>query len=167
MVAVGDPALHAEAIHIAAATGRQVIDAADDAQLARHAPKALALLIDDLRAPSLGTHPRGPNVFTVVEDTASTALREDCYALPAQAVDVLRGDLNDSADGAPPQLRTDLLKLHQLAMAAFNEGSRSRVAELFDLAVDLQDQVDHLMTSLEQVQETLSRLTALYPESLS
>ena len=77
------------------------------------------------------------------------------------AVDVLRGDLNDSADGAPPQLRTDLLKLHQLAMAAFNEGSRSRVAELFDLAVDLQDQVDHLMTSLEQVQETLSRLTAL------
>ncbi|WP_329100047.1 transposase [Pseudomonas aeruginosa] len=83
------------------------------------------------------------------------------------AVDVLRGDLNDSADGAPPQLRTDLLKLHQLAMAAFNEGSRSRVAELFDLAVDLQDQVDHLMTSLEQVQETLSRLTALYPESLS
>ena len=83
------------------------------------------------------------------------------------AVDVLRGDLNDSADGAPPQLRTDLLKLHQLAMAAFNEGSRSRVAELFDLAVDLQDQVDHLMTSLEQVQETLSRLTALCPESLS
>ena len=61
------------------------------------------------------------------------------------AVDVLRGDLNDSADGAPPQLRTDLLKLHQLAMAAFNEGLRSRVAELFDLAVDLQDQVDHLM----------------------
>ncbi|XDJ36631.1 MAG: transposase (plasmid) [Burkholderia sp.] len=79
-------------------------------------------------------------------------------------VDVLRGDLND---GAPPQLRTDLLKLHQLAMAAFNEGSRSRVAELFDLAVDLQDQVDYLMTSLEQVQETLSRLTALYSESLS
>ncbi|RCI72257.1 transposase [Pseudomonas aeruginosa] len=83
------------------------------------------------------------------------------------AVDVLRGDLNDGADGTPPQLRTDLLKLHQLAMAAFNEGSRSRVAELFDLAVDLQDQVDHLMTSLEQVQETLPRLTALYPESLS
>lgn len=85
----------------------------------------------------------------------------------AGASPLVRGDLNDSADGAPPQLRTDLLKLHQLAMAAFNEGSRSRVAELFDLAVDLQDQVDHLMTSLEQVQETLSRLTALYPESLS
>nr|WP_262377480.1 transposase [Pseudomonas veronii] len=82
-------------------------------------------------------------------------------------MDVLRGDLNDSADGRPPQLRTDLLKLHQLAMAVFNEGSRSRIAELFDFAVDLQDQVDHLMTSLAQVQEPFSQLTALYPESLS
>ncbi|MBT2375510.1 transposase [Pseudomonas fluorescens] len=83
------------------------------------------------------------------------------------AVDMLRGDLSDSEDGGPPQLRTDLLKLHQLAMAVFNEGSRSQVADLFEFAVDLQDQVDHLMTSLEQVQETLSQLTTLYPESLS
>lgn len=67
----------------------------------------------------------------------------------------------------PPQLRTNLLKLHQLAMAVFNEGARGQVAELFDFAVDLQDQVDHLMASLEQVQETLSQLTALYPESRS
>ncbi len=70
------------------------------------------------------------------------------------AVDVLRGDLNDSADGAPPQPRC-------------HPRCPVQDAELFDLAVDLQDQVDHLMTSLEQVQETLSRLTALYPESLS
>jgi hypothetical protein len=52
-------------------------------------------------------------------------------------------------------------------MAVFNEGSRSRVDELFELAVDLEDQVHSLMTSLEQVQETLSQLTTLYPESLS
>lgn len=83
------------------------------------------------------------------------------------AVDVLREDLNDSEDGGPPQLRSDLLKLHQLAMAVFNEGSRSQVADLFEFAVDLEDQVHGLMTSLEQVQETLSRLTVLYPESLS
>ncbi|AVX93411.1 transposase [Pseudomonas putida] len=83
------------------------------------------------------------------------------------AVDVLRCDLNDSEHGGPPQLRTDLLKLHQLAMAVFNEGSRSRVDELFELAVDLEDQVHSLITSLEQVQETLSQLTTLYPESLS
>ncbi|WP_286205693.1 septum site-determining protein Ssd [Corynebacterium afermentans] len=90
VVAVADPALHSEAIHIAAATGRKVIDAADDTQLARHAPKAHALLIDDLRAPSLHPQPRGPNVFTVVADTAPAATREDVFALPAQATDVLR-----------------------------------------------------------------------------
>jgi hypothetical protein len=83
------------------------------------------------------------------------------------AVDELRSDLNDSEDGAPPQLRDDLLKLHQLAMAVINQGSRSQVADLFDLAVDLEDQVLGMMTALEQVQETLSQLSALYPESLS
>ena len=70
--------------------GRKVIDAADDTQLARHAPKAHALLIDDLRAPSLHPQPRGPNVFTVVADTAPAATREGVFALPAQAADVLR-----------------------------------------------------------------------------
>ena len=33
------------------------------------------------------------------------------------AVDELRNDLNDGEYATPPQLRTDLLKLHQLAMA--------------------------------------------------
>ena len=83
------------------------------------------------------------------------------------AVDELRSDLNDNEDGAPPQLRDDLLKLHQLAMAVINQGSRSQVADLFDLAADLEDQVLGMMIALEQVQETLSQLTALYPESLS
>jgi hypothetical protein len=82
------------------------------------------------------------------------------------AVDELRDDLNDGEDGRPPQLRTDLLKLHGLAMAVFNEGGRSQVAKLFDFAMDLEDQVNHLVTTLEQVQDTLSHLTALYPESL-
>jgi hypothetical protein len=40
------------------------------------------------------------------------------------AVDELRDDLNDGEYATPPQLRTDLLKLHQLAMAVINEGSR-------------------------------------------
>jgi hypothetical protein len=83
------------------------------------------------------------------------------------AVDEMRGDLNDGEDGSPPQLRSDLLKLHQLAMAVVNSGARHQVAELFDLAGELEDQVFGLMTSLEQVQNTLSQLTALYPESLS
>jgi len=44
------------------------------------------------------------------------------------AVDELRADLNDGGYATPPQLRPDLLKLHQLAMAVINEGSRSQVA---------------------------------------
>ena len=82
------------------------------------------------------------------------------------AVDNLRDDLNDTEDGGPPQLRIDLLKLHQLAMAVFNEGSRSQVADLFEFAVELENQVLGMMSSLEQVQETLSQLTELYPKSL-
>ncbi len=83
------------------------------------------------------------------------------------AVDELRGELNDGEDGGPPQLRADLLKLHQLAMAVINQGSRSQVADLFEFAVDLEDQVLGMTNALEQVQDTLSQLTALYPESLS
>jgi hypothetical protein len=83
------------------------------------------------------------------------------------AVDFLRGELSDDENFSPPQLRTNLLRLHQLAMAVFNEGSRSQVEDLFNFAVELDDQVSDIMTALEQVQETLSELTALYPESLS
>jgi hypothetical protein len=82
------------------------------------------------------------------------------------AVDELRGDLNDGEDGNPPQLRTGLLKLHQLAMVVFKEGSRSQVADLFEFTVDLEDQVFSMMNALEQVQEILSQLTELCPGSL-
>ena len=83
------------------------------------------------------------------------------------AVDELRGELNDGEDGSPPQLRSDLLKLHQLAMAVINQGARGRVADLIELAVELEVQVASMATALEEVQETPTQLTALYPESLS
>jgi hypothetical protein len=37
------------------------------------------------------------------------------------AIDEMRVDLSDGEYGEPPQIRTDLLELHQLAMAVFNE----------------------------------------------
>lgn len=83
------------------------------------------------------------------------------------AIDKIRGSLGDAENGDPPQLRTDLVRSHQLAMAVFNQGVRGQVAKMFDSAADLDDQVFELMTSLKQVQKTLSQLTALYPESLS
>ena len=83
------------------------------------------------------------------------------------AIDDLRDHLNDGDYGAPPQLRTDLLRLHQVAMEVINQGSRSQVAKLFDRAMEIEDQVFDMMRSLENVQETLAQLTALYPSSLS
>ena len=59
------------------------------------------------------------------------------------------------------------LKLHELAMAVVNNGSRSQASKMFDLAMDLDEQVSHMMNELEKVQDTLAKLVALYPESLS
>ena len=79
------------------------------------------------------------------------------------AIDEMRDHLNDRQDGAPPELRTDLLRLHGLAMAAINNGSRSRVLELFDLASDIDERVGLLMDSLVTVEETIEELLSLYP----
>jgi hypothetical protein len=82
-------------------------------------------------------------------------------------IDEMRGFLNDREDGAPPELRSDVLRLHQLAMAVFNEGSVHQVPALFRAAAEVEDEIDMLMTALERIQSTLGELTALYPESLS
>lgn len=70
------------------------------------------------------------------------------------AVDELRDDLNDGEDGSPPQLRTDLLKLHQLAMAVFNEGAQPGSRSPCRSG---RSGVQH--ERVEQVQKTLSQLT--------
>lgn len=82
------------------------------------------------------------------------------------SIDRLRDDLNDREHGAPPEIRSELLKLHQLAMDVINSGSKSQAAEFFELAGKLDIQVEEMMEALEQVQDTLSKLMELYPESL-
>src|SRR5258708_32588519 len=82
------------------------------------------------------------------------------------AVDCLRDDLNDGEGCRPPELRTNLLKLHELAMAVVNKGSRSQASKMFDLAMHLDEQVGHMMTALEQVQDTLASLVAMDSDSL-
>jgi len=79
------------------------------------------------------------------------------------AVDSLRDDLNDGEGCRPPELRTNLLKLHELAMAVVNNGSQSQAAKMFDLAIELDEQVCHMMTGLEQIHGTLANLVVLYP----
>ena len=51
-------------------------------------------------------------------------------------------------------------------MAVVNNGSRSQAAKMFDLAIDLDEKVSHMMNELELIHDTLAKLVALYPESL-
>jgi hypothetical protein len=82
------------------------------------------------------------------------------------AVDELRGHLNDQENCIPPQIRTDLLTLHQLAMAVVNEGSRSQAEELFTLADELHGQVHQMLEYMEQISNALTALIALQPAEL-
>lgn len=79
-------------------------------------------------------------------------------------VDALRRELGDDADGRPPELRMDLLKLHQLAMDVVNEGRDRKATEMFDLADDLSFQVFELKQKLERIEDTLDRLLEFRPE---
>lgn len=79
-------------------------------------------------------------------------------------IDELRGYLGDGPNFEPPQIRTDLLKLHGLAMEVVNNGSESRLQEMSDLAYDLEAQISDMMLSLEKVQEVIDKLIDLLPE---
>ena len=83
------------------------------------------------------------------------------------ALDGVRGVLGDGPNWEPPELRINLLKLHQLAMDVVNQGDKDQAQEMFDLANELDMEVFGLIESLEAIQSVLSALTELYPESLS
>ncbi|HJU16922.1 MAG TPA: transposase [Stellaceae bacterium] len=74
-------------------------------------------------------------------------------------VDALRGRLSDDECHWPPEIRDSLLKLHQFAMEVVNGGSRSRVQEFFDLAIEVKDQIFDMMEFLTKLQGTFARLT--------
>lgn len=80
--------------------------------------------------------------------------------------DALRGYLNDPDDFQPPEMRGELLKLHGLAMKVIGAGARGGAAEMFDLAEDLEEQVAQMLEEMEQIADTLGKLTSLRPKSL-
>lgn len=80
-VAVDDPLLHPEAIHIAAATGRPIIEVPDPAQLARIQQRAFAVLTDATCNPT-------PNTFHITHDVDPATPRT--FALPLQAAELLK-----------------------------------------------------------------------------
>lgn len=78
-------------------------------------------------------------------------------------VDTLRSHLSEDERDQPPEIRDKLFKLHQLAMAVVNEGSHSKIDELFDLATELEDEVFEMMEALTRLRDTLTKLTDLRP----
>ena len=82
------------------------------------------------------------------------------------SLDALRGHLNDRADFQPPEIRGELLKLHGLAMKVIGAGARGGAAKMFDLAEDLEEQVAQMLEEIEQIADTLGKLTSLRPKSL-
>ena len=80
-------------------------------------------------------------------------------------VDSLRGYLGDGEHFQPPEIRTDLLKLHGLAWDVVNNGWNGQIKEMAELAVELEEQTLDMKRSLEALHQILSKLTQLLPES--
>jgi hypothetical protein len=75
-------------------------------------------------------------------DTASLLAAVD-------TVDVLRIGWSNGEDGRPPEIRDDLLRLHRLAMAVSTNATPDLLAEFFELASDLEDQVGQAREAVE------------------
>lgn len=82
-------------------------------------------------------------------------------------LDKMRGHLNDREHHNPPEIRNDILKLHDLAMDVVNYGMKGRAPALFDLASEIEDLLYDLSDALGKIQNTIAQLTNLYPESLT
>ena len=78
-------------------------------------------------------------------------------------IDEVRQTIGDEEDGRLPELRSDLLKLHGLAMDVVNKGFISGADEMFNLADELSLQVSGLTSALEKVQEFLDQLLDFRP----
>lgn len=105
LVAVEDPVLHPEALHVAAATGRPVVESTDPADITRHRNRVSAVLIDAATARELlavGSHtpdPGGPQrgrIFLLGADPGPSDWKlamqihaEEACLLPAQTGELL------------------------------------------------------------------------------
>lgn len=104
VVAVGDALLHPEAMHLAAVTGRPVIDVREPAETARHIARAFAVLIDDtflaaLTPPGEAAATAHPGMFRIGANTgmegveqliAESAFVRESFMLPAEAASLLK-----------------------------------------------------------------------------
>ena len=82
-------------------------------------------------------------------------------------IDRLRSELADGDGLNPPQIRDDFLTLHQLGMQVRQRGGDRVAVEFFELANELDMRVSDLISALSEIQDTLTTVLDLYPESLS
>ncbi|MHB1948857.1 MAG: transposase [Gammaproteobacteria bacterium] len=101
--------------------------------------------------------------WETLHDNFETTLLLDAV----KKIDDARTHLGDGENWEPPQIRIDLLKLHQLAMDVVNNGWTENAEDFFEMANDLEMQVSDIIESLESVQNTLNKLLELHPESLA
>ena len=108
VVAVEDPVLHPEAMHVAAATGRPVVETCVPAEVVRASRSASAVLVDAATA-AVFTHERRDRVFFLGLDPGPVDWRRamECHAehaflLPAQAPELL-AMLGRAAPPAPSE----------------------------------------------------------------
>lgn len=83
----------------------------------------------------------------------------------ADDLDEMREHLD--GDGyKPPEMRDDILRLHQLAMRVVKEGSTAPaiVDEMFELATDLESCIDDLSDALDRMRHTIGGLAMLAPD---
>ncbi|QGU06280.1 hypothetical protein COCCU_01600 [Corynebacterium occultum] len=108
LVAISNPVLHPEAIHIAAATGRKIIDTTEPAEIIRHYRRVDAVLIDADTVSGLGELPRRRHVYFLVADSGPVDWRlalgchaDNALVIPAQAAELLGalGREKHSAEG--------------------------------------------------------------------
>ena len=78
------------------------------------------------------------------------------------SLDTIRGILADGDHLEPPQIRTDLLKLHGLAMQVINQG-HPMDEDILSLAWEIESQVDDIIEAAERIQKTVSELVLLCP----
>ncbi|WP_342318886.1 septum site-determining protein Ssd [Corynebacterium mayonis] len=90
LIAVDDPVVHPEATHVAAAAGREIINARSVDALRRHWAKAHAVFVDTAFAPAAAELPAKAGVFYLSSDVEQVHPKFESYVLPAQAGELLR-----------------------------------------------------------------------------
>ena len=83
------------------------------------------------------------------------------------AVDAMRAHLEGEGH-APPEIRTDLLKLHGLATRVVGQAKPdpASVRELFEMTGEIEYRIDELTEALDELRGIMDALVVLEPDDL-